>query len=43
MSVASKAAQGHAELAREHALVIGMYTENGSAGFKARARKILKA
>ena len=43
MSVASKAAQGHAELARELALVIGKYTENGSAGFKARARKILKA
>lgn len=43
MSVAARAAEGHTELGRELALVIGKYLENGSAGFKARARKVLKA
>jgi hypothetical protein len=42
MTAAAKAAEGHPELARELALVIRKYTENGSAGFKARARKVLK-
>src|SRR5437763_7679894 len=43
MTVAAKAAEGHSELARELALVIGKYTEKGSPGFNARARKVLKA
>jgi len=42
MTVAAKAAEGQGDLARELALVINKYMENGSAGFKARARKVLK-
>jgi len=43
MTVAAKAAEGHSELARELALVISKYTEDGSPGFKSRARRVLKA
>ena len=42
MTVAARAAERHEELARELALVINKYLENGSAGFKARARKVLR-
>ena len=42
MTVAAKAADGQPELKRELALVIGKYLNNGSAGFKARARRVLK-
>lgn len=42
MTVAAKAAEGHPDLARELALVINKYTATGSAGFKARARMVLK-
>ena len=42
MTVAAKAAEGHSDLIRELALVIGKYYKNGSAGFRARARMVLK-
>lgn len=42
MSAAAKTSEGHPELNRELALVIGKYLESASPGFKARARKVLK-
>ena len=42
MTVAARTAAGHPDLARDLALVIGKYIESGSAGFRSRARKVLK-
>jgi hypothetical protein len=42
MTVAAKAAIGHLDLERELALVINKYVKTGSAGFRARARKVLR-
>ena len=42
MTVAARVAGGQPDLKRELELIIGKYLDSGSAGFKSRAKKVLK-